>query len=128
MRKTGILAAAALTLTAGVATAAFAPALAFAQDTWSARTAPAEARQDYAGRTVRDSDGVVLGKIERVVLGADGAAKQVLVRPDGLKSPGYRVLPVSGLKPQGDDLGAPLTKAEFDSLPLVDPPAPRPRA
>ena len=122
MRKTGILVAAALTLLAGVAPAAL------AQESWSARTAPAEARQDYAGRTVRSSDGAELGKIERVVLGADGAAKQVLVRPDGLKSPGYRVLPVSGLKPQGDDLAAPLTKAEFDSLPLVDPPAPRPKA
>lgn len=99
-----------------------------APEPWSARTAPATARQDLAGRTVRASDGAVLGKVERVVLGSDGAPVQVLVRPDGVRAPGYRVLPSASLKPRDGELTAPLTKAEFASLPLIEAPPVKPGA
>ncbi|WP_309642821.1 hypothetical protein [Phenylobacterium sp.] len=72
------------------------------------------------GKAVVGQGGELLGHVERVVLAADGSPAQVLVRPKGVRAAGPRSLPVKVLKAQGEALAAPLTKAEFDSMPAVE--------
>lgn len=74
------------------------------------------------GKAVIGQGGVVLGHVERVVLAANGAPAQVLVRPKGLRAAGPRSLSVKALKEDGDALVAPLSKAEFDAMPAIEPP------
>ncbi len=73
------------------------------------------------GKVVTGQGGVVLGQVERVILGADGAPAQVLVRPKGLRAGGPRSLSVKALKAEGAGLSAPLTKSEFDAMPAIEP-------
>lgn len=75
----------------------------------------------FEGKPVIGQGGVVLGHVERVILGADGAPAQVLVRPKGLRAGGPRSLSVKALKVEGGSLSAPLTKAEFDAMPAIEP-------
>ena len=72
------------------------------------------------GKAVIGQGGEVLGHVERVILGPNGAPAQVLVRPKGARAAGPRSLSFKVLKPQGDALAAPLTKAEFDAMPAVE--------
>ncbi len=85
-----------------------------------AQEAPTPAAQAFEGRTVRDAKGVVLGQIDKVVLGGDGRPAQVLVRPIGRPTAGVRSLAVAGLTPSGDGYATPLTKAEFEAMPTVE--------
>lgn len=87
-------------------------------------TAQAAAPVDAAGlegKAVIGQGGVVLGHVERVILGADGAPAQVLVRPKGVRAGGPRSLSVKALTVEGVSLSAPLTKAEFDAMPAIEP-------
>ncbi len=82
--------------------------------------AGAAAAQTYEGRTVRDAKGVVLGQIDKVVLGPNGRPAQVLVRPAGRPTAGVRSLAVAGLAPDAEGFSTPLTKAEFEAMPTVE--------
>ncbi len=73
------------------------------------------------GKAVMGQDGALLGHVERVILSANGAPAQVLVRPKGPRAGGPRSLSYKALKPDGATLAAPLTKAEFDAMPAIDP-------
>ncbi|WP_310541267.1 PRC-barrel domain-containing protein [Phenylobacterium sp.] len=72
------------------------------------------------GREVRAADGVVLGTITKVIVGADGGPLQILVQPKGARPTGPRSLPYKALSADGDRFVIPLSKAEFDSMPAVD--------
>jgi hypothetical protein len=65
------------------------------------------------GAEVRDGKGANVGKIEKIILGADGRPKQVLVRVDRV----LRALPVEALQRSGDAYVAVLTRAEIAALP-----------
>jgi len=75
----------------------------------------------FEGKAVIGQGGVVLGHVERVILGSNGAPAQVLVRPNGVRAGGPRSLSVKALKVEGASLSAPLTKAEFDAMPAIEP-------
>ncbi|HEY4029618.1 MAG TPA: hypothetical protein VGM25_04700 [Caulobacteraceae bacterium] len=68
------------------------------------------------GAEVRDGKGAKVGKIEKIILGADGRPKQVLVRVDRV----LRALPVEALERSGDAYVAVLTRAEIASLPAAE--------
>jgi len=86
------------------AAAVLAPGLALAQ------TAPP------VGAEVRDDKGKPVGKVERIILGADGRPKQVLVRVDRV----LRALPVEALQRSGVAYVAVLSQAEIAALPPAD--------
>lgn len=107
-----------LALAAALLAAPLAAAAPVAAQPASDQTAPAEA-DAFQGRTVHGPKGVVLGVIEKVVLNARGRPAQVLVRAQGHPSAGLRSLAVTGLTPDGTGFATPLTKAEFEAMPVV---------
>jgi hypothetical protein len=68
------------------------------------------------GAEVRDDKGKPVGKVERIILGADGRPKQALVRVDRV----LRALPVEALQRTGDAYVAVLTRAEIAALPPAE--------
>jgi hypothetical protein len=64
------------------------------------------------GATVKDVKGLNIGTVERVVLGRDGAPRQVLVRGGRVLRP----LPIDGLAFKDGAYVTPLSKAEFEIL------------
>jgi hypothetical protein len=68
------------------------------------------------GAEVKDSKGVMVGKVEKIILGPDGQPRQVLVRVDRV----LRTLPVEALQPSGKTYAAVLTRAEIAALPPAD--------
>lgn len=68
------------------------------------------------GAEVRDGKGANVGKVEKIILGADGRPKQVLVRVERV----LRALPVEALQRSGDAYVAVLTRAEIVALPPAD--------
>ena len=91
--------------------AALALALALAACPMLAAAQPASAPP--IGAAVKDSKGKPVGKVEKIILGADGQAKQVEVRVDRV----LRTLPVEALKPSGNVYVAVLSRAEIAALP-----------
>ena len=92
-----------------VAAALLGPVAAFAQ-TSSITAAPP------VGAEVRDGKGANVGKVEKIVLGADGRPRQVLVRVDRV----LRALPVEALQRSGEAYVAVLSQAEIAALPPAD--------
>jgi hypothetical protein len=81
--------------------------------------APSLARAQAAppvGAEVRDDKGKPVGKVERIILGADGRPKQAIVRVDRV----LRALPVEALQRSGDAYVAVLSRAEIASLPPAE--------
>ena len=72
------------------------------------------------GQTVRAVDGVVLGQVTQVVADAAGHPTQVLVQPKGVRTLAPHSLSVKSLTDTPEGLKAPITKAEFDAMPVVD--------
>lgn len=72
------------------------------------------------GQVVHAVDGAVLGQVARVVSDASGRPTQVLVQPKGARTPAPHSLSVKSLTETADGLKAPITKAEFDAMPVVD--------
>ena len=68
------------------------------------------------GAEVRDAKGANVGKVEKIILGADGKPRQVLIRVDRV----LRALPVEALQRSGDAYVAVLTRAEIAALPPAD--------
>ena len=68
------------------------------------------------GAEVRDDKGKPVGKVERIVLGADGRPRQALVRVDRV----LRALPVEALQRSGDAYVAVLSRAEIVALPPAE--------
>ena len=68
------------------------------------------------GAEVKDAKGVLVGKVEKIILGPDGRPRQVLVRVDRV----LRTLPVEALQPSGKTYAAVLTRAEIAALPPAD--------
>jgi hypothetical protein len=68
------------------------------------------------GAEVKDDKGKPVGKVERIILGADGRPKQVLVRVDRV----LRALPVEALQRNGVAYVAVLSQAEIAALPPAD--------
>jgi hypothetical protein len=68
------------------------------------------------GAEVRDDKGKPVGKVERIILGADGRPKQVLVRVDRV----LRALPVEALQRSGEVYVAVLSRGEIAALPPAD--------
>jgi hypothetical protein len=68
------------------------------------------------GAEVRDAKGKPVGKVEKIILGADGRPKQVLVRVERV----LRALPVEALQRSGDAYVAVLNLAEIAALPPAD--------
>jgi len=85
------------------------PGLAHAQASSGAGAPP-------VGAEVRDGKGANVGKVEKIILGADGRPRQVLVRVDRV----LRALPVEALQRSGDAYVAVLTRAEIAALPPAD--------
>jgi uncharacterized protein (UPF0261 family) len=89
----------------------------------AAAPAGAQAPEPYVGRTVQDAKGAELGQVAQVIRDAQGRPVQVLVQPRGRLLPvGFKSLPVASLTPQGEALRAPLLKAEFEAMPIVQAP------
>lgn len=72
------------------------------------------------GQTVRAMDGAVLGLVTRVVTDPAGRPTQVLVQPKGARTASPHSLSVKSLTESPEGLKAPITKAEFDAMPVVD--------
>ena len=72
------------------------------------------------GQVVRAVDGVVLGQVQRVVTDSTGRPTQVLVQPKGARTSAPHSLSVKSLQEGPDGLKAPISKAEFDAMPVVD--------
>jgi len=72
------------------------------------------------GQIVRAADGVVLGQVQKVVTDAAGHPTQVLVQPKGAKTQSPHSLSVKSLTETPDGLRAPISKAEFDAMPVID--------
>jgi len=72
------------------------------------------------GQTVRALDGAVLGLVTRVVTDPAGRPTQVLVQPKGARTASPHSLSVRSLTETPEGLKAPITKAEFDAMPVVD--------
>jgi hypothetical protein len=68
------------------------------------------------GAEVRDDKGKPVGKVERIILGADGRPKQALVRVDRV----LRALPIEALQRSGEAYVAVLSRAEIAALPPAD--------
>jgi hypothetical protein len=90
-------------------------ALLFSASTAGAQGAPSSAAPPV-GAEVKDSKGVMVGKVEKIILGPDGRPRQVLVRVDRV----LRTLPVEALQPSGKAYAAVLTRAEIAALPPAD--------
>jgi len=111
MRRTGKILAGCV-LAAALATAA--PGVA---------QTPAAGDAGYVGRTVQDAKGAELGQVAQVIRDAQGRPVQVLVQPRGRMLPvGFKSLPIASLTPQGEALRAPILKAEFEAMPMVQAP------
>lgn len=113
-------------LLAGVPTASRAQTTAPSDSTAAGAIAPPRI---HPGLTLYDPKGVVLGTVEHVLTGADGAPRQVLVRTGGVARvrSSLKALPAAGLTPRGTaDATASLTREELQSLPDAAPPEPRP--
>lgn len=85
----------------------------------AARSAVAQV-QPLEGQVVRGVDGVVLGIVERVVNDAKGHPAQVLVKAKGARAGGPHSLSVLSLNPDKQGLEAPISKAEFDAMPVIE--------
>lgn len=86
----------------------------------AAGAAPAQTTSaDLSGKAVKGADGVLLGVVARVIAGPSGRPAQVLVQPSGRLSGGPRSLSAAGLTVAPDQLTTPLTKAEFEAMPVV---------
>ena len=72
------------------------------------------------GQTVRAVDGAVLGQVTQVVTDSAGRPTQVLVQPKGARTLAPHSLSVKSLTDSPEGLKAPITKAEFDAMPVVD--------
>jgi hypothetical protein len=96
-------------LLAAATLAALQPALALAQTPPTSGAPP-------VGAEVKDDKGRAVGKVEKIILGADGRPRQALVRVDRV----LRALPVEALQRQGDAYVAVLTRAEIAALPPAD--------
>lgn len=72
------------------------------------------------GQTVRAVDGAVLGLVTQVVTDSAGRPTQVLVQPKGARTASPHSLSVKSLTESPEGLKAPITKAEFDAMPVVD--------
>lgn len=99
------------------------PALAAAQAA-SVETAAQDAVARAAslqGRPVLDAKGDVIGHVERVVAGSDGKPAQILVRPKGLRAGGPRSLAARSVSLTEKGVRIPLTRAEFEAMPAVEP-------
>lgn len=81
-----------------------------------AKTPPPLPAVPAIGAEVKDSKGVAVGKVEKIILGPGGAPRQVLVRVNRV----LRTLPVEALKPSGKAYAAVLTRAEIAALPPSD--------
>lgn len=68
------------------------------------------------GAEVRDDKGKPVGKIEKIISGADGRPKQALVRVERV----LRALPIEALQRSGDAYVAVLSRAEIAALPPAD--------
>jgi hypothetical protein len=79
----------------------------------SAGAARAQAAAHLVGAELKDSKGKAVGRIERVIAGADGRPAQVLVRVDRV----LRTLPTDALTPAGDGYASVLSRAEIAALP-----------
>ena len=77
---------------------------------------PSNPAAPAVGAEVRDEKGKPVGKVERIILGADGRPKQVLVRVERV----LRALPVEALQRSGDVYVAVLSQAEIAALPPAD--------
>jgi hypothetical protein len=68
------------------------------------------------GAEVKDVKGAPVGKVEKIILGADGRPRQALVRVDGV----LRALPVEALQRSGQAYAAVLSRAEITALPPAE--------
>lgn len=68
------------------------------------------------GAEVRDDKGKPVGKVERIIVGADGRPKQALVRVDRV----LRALPIEALQRTGEAYVAVLSRAEIAALPPAE--------
>jgi hypothetical protein len=68
------------------------------------------------GAEIKDSKGKAVGRIERVINGADGKPAQVLVRVDRV----LRTLPAEAMTPSGAGYISVLSRAEIAALPPSD--------
>jgi hypothetical protein len=91
------------------AAAILGPGLALAQAQTSQAAPP-------VGAEVRDDKGKPVGKVEKIILGADGRPKQALVRVDRV----LRALPIEALQRSGEAYVAVLSRAEIAALPPAD--------
>lgn len=80
-----------------------------------AQTAPNMAAPPV-GAEVRDDKGKPVGKIEKIILGADGRPRQALVRVERV----LRALPIEALQRSGGGYVAVLSRAEIAALPPAD--------
>ena len=118
MRRTFLIAA-----TLALALPALAAAQAASVES-AAREAVARQASALQGRAVLDAKGAVIGSVERVVAGPDGKPDQILVRPKGLRAGGPRSLAARSVSLTEKGVQVPLTRAEFEAMPAVQP-APR---
>ncbi len=68
------------------------------------------------GQKLKDSKGVTVGQVEKVIADGDGRPRQVLVRVTRV----LRVLPVDALTRSGDGYVTVLTRAELEALPPAE--------
>jgi hypothetical protein len=92
-----------------VAAAILGPTLALAQNASNLAPPP-------VGAEVKDDKGKPVGKVEKIIVGADGRPKQVLVRVERV----LRALPVEALQRSGGAYVAVLSLAEIAALPPAD--------
>lgn len=88
-----------------------------------ARDEVARQADSLEGRVVLDSNGDVIGHVERVVAGPDGKPAQILVRPKGVRAGGPRSLSARSVSLTEKGVQIPLTRAEFEAMPAVGPKA-----
>ncbi len=75
--------------------------------------------QDYDGATVVDATGEAIGTVERSYVDDAGAVRMVRVKLGKLFAK-HRLVPVDGLRPQGDTLRIPYLKQLVEEAPEVD--------
>jgi len=78
--------------------------------------APSTLAAPPVGAEVRDDKGKPVGKVERIILDAEGRPKQALVRVDRV----LRALPIEALQRSGEAYVAVLSRAEITALPPAD--------
>ena len=103
-------------MTFRAASGAAALALLLTASAAGAQAPPPSPPAPTVGAEVKDSKGVLVGKVEKVILGPDGRPRQVLVRVDRV----LRTLPVEALQPSGRAYAAVLTRPEIAALPPAD--------